>query len=324
MRRREFIAGLGGVAAALPLGVRAQQTMPVVGFLRSTSLHPFESLGTALRQGLKEVGFVEGQNVTVESRYADNDLGRLPVLAAELVRLPTAVFVVNGLAATAVKAATTTIPIVFVSGDDPVQRGLVPNLNRPGGNISGIAFLGGVVGTKRLALLRQFVPKATLVAVLVYPNTIETETERKELLAAAKSLGQELIILDVSSGEDIERAFVTVAQRGAGAVLIGVGAFMNSHRERLAALAARHALPAMHFQREFAEGGGLMSYGTDQADAYRQGGIYAGRILKGEKPADLPVAQATKFEFVINLKTARALGLEFHPQLLGIADEVIE
>jgi putative ABC transport system substrate-binding protein len=228
------------------------------------------------------------------------------------------------LAANAAKAATTTIPIVFAAGDDPVNAGLVPNLNRPGGNITGITFLGGAVGTKRLALLRQFVPKATLVAALVYPNTTESETERRELLAAAQSVGQQLIVLDVVSGGDIERAFATATQRGAGAVLIGIGAFMNSQRERLTALAARHAVPAIHFQREFAELGGLMSYGASQTDAYRQSGIYAGQILKGEKPGDLPVVQATKFEFVINLKTAKALGLEIHPQLLAAVDEVIE
>ena len=324
MRRREFFGVLGGAAAAWPLAARAQQAMPVVGFLRSTSLAPFESLGIALRHGLKEAGFVEGQNVAIEARYADNQVNRLPVLAAELVRLPAAVIVANSQAAIAAKAAMTTVPVVFASGNDPVNAGLVPNLNRPGGNITGIAFLGGVVGTKRLALLRQFVPKATLVAVLVHPNTTETETERTELLAAAQSVGQQLVFLDVVSGGDIERAFATAIQRGAGAVLIGVGAFMNSHRERLAALAARHGVPAIHFQREFAEIGGLMSYGTSQPDAYRQAGIYAGRILKGEKPGDLPVVQATKFEFVINLKTAKTLGLEIHPQLLAAADEVIE
>jgi putative tryptophan/tyrosine transport system substrate-binding protein len=322
MKRRDFIAGLGG-AAALPLAGRAQQ-VPVVGFLRSTSLAPFESLGIALRQGLKEAGFVEGRNVAIESRYADNQSKRLPVLAEELVRLRPALIVANSLAAAAAKSATTTIPIVFAGGSDPIKDGLIPNLNRPGSNITGIVFFGGAVGTKRLELLRQFVPKATLIAVLVYPNSAETETERTELLAAAQSVGQQLIILDASSASEIERAFATAIERGAGAMLIGTGAFMNSHRERLVALAARHALPAIHFQREFAELGGLMSYGTSQIDAYRQAGIYAGRILKGEKPGDLPVVQASKFEFVINLKTAKTLGLEFHPQLLATADEVIE
>jgi putative ABC transport system substrate-binding protein len=324
MKRRDFILFVGGAAVAWPFPAGAQQAIPLVGFLRSTSLSPFESLGAALREGLKETGFVEGQNVAIESRYADNQTKRLPTLAAELVRLRVAVIVGNSLAMPAAKAATTTIPIVFASGNDPVRNGLVPNLNHPGGNITGITFLSGTLGTKRLALLRQFVPKATLIAVLVNPNTAETEAERTELSAAARSVGQQIMILDVSSAGDIEGAFATAIARRAGAILVGVGAFMNSQRKRLVDLAARYALPMMHFQREFAELGGLMSYGTSQTDAYRQAGIYAGRILKGEKPGDLPVVQATKFEFVLNLKTAKALGLEFHPQLLGIADEVIE
>jgi putative ABC transport system substrate-binding protein len=322
MKRRDFIAGLGG-AAALPFAGRAQQ-VPVVGFLRSTSLAPFESLGIALRQGLKEAGFVEGRNVAIESRFADNQANRLPVLAAELVRLRPALIVASSLAAAAAKSATTTIPIVFAGGSDPVNDGLIRNLNRPGGNVTGIVFFGGAVGTKRLELLRQFVPKAKLIAVLVHLSTRETQTERSEISAAARSIGQPIMIVEVGGAGDLEGAFTAAVERGAGAMLIGTGAFLNSHRERLVALAARHALPAIHFQREFAELGGLMSYGTSQIDAYHQAGIYAGRILKGEKPGDLPVVQATKFEFVLNLKTARALGLEFHPQLLATADEVIE
>jgi putative ABC transport system substrate-binding protein len=296
----------------------------MIGYLRSTSLAPFESLGAALRAGLKEAGFVEGRNITIESRYADNDRARLPALAAELVRLRPAVIVGNSLAAAAAKAATTTIPIVFVVGNDPVRDGLVPNLNRPGGNLTGVMFLAGVVGTKRLELVRQFVPKATLIAALIHPNTAETEHERRELLAAAASVKQQLLILDVSSDADIERAYATAIQRGAQAVLIGSGAFMNSRRRQLMALANRHALPAICPQREFAQLGGLLSYGTSQTGSYRQAGTYVGRILKGEKPGDLPVMQATTFELVLNLKTAKALGLEIHPQLLGIADEVIE
>jgi putative ABC transport system substrate-binding protein len=323
MKRREFIAGLGGAAAAWPFPILAQQqALPVVGYLRSAS--PLQNLVVGLRNGLKEVGFVEGQNVAIEYRYADNQLNRLPTLVAELVRLPVAVIVANSLAALAAKAAITTIPIVFASGADPVTDGLVPNLNRPGGNVTGITFFGGMVGAKRLALLRQFVPKARLIAVLVHPNTVSTETERTEILAGARSVGQDLIVLDVNSAGDIERAFATAIEGGAGAILVGSGSFMNSHRRRTAALAARHALPAMHFQREFPELGGLMSYGSSQSNAYREAGVYAGRILKGEQPGDLPVVQATKFELVINLKTAKALGLEFHPQLLATADEVIE
>jgi putative ABC transport system substrate-binding protein len=323
MNRRHFIVGLGS-AAAWPFTVRAQKTPPVLGYLRSTSLAPFEGLAIALRKGLKEAGFIEGQNVAIESRYADNQVTRLPALAEELIRLPVAVIVTNSLGAAAAKAATTTVPIVFAGGSDPVHDGLVPNLNRPGGNITGITFFGGVVGAKRLALLRQFVPKATLIAVLVNPNTRETEAERREISAAARSIGQQIMILQAGSPGDVERAFATAIERGAGAMLIGGGAFMNSQRNRLVDLAGRYALPAMHIQREFAERGGLMSYGTSQTDAYYRAGIYAGRILKGEKPGNLPVVQATKFDFIINLKTAKTLGLEFHPQLLATADEVIE
>jgi ABC-type uncharacterized transport system substrate-binding protein len=323
MRRREFI-GLVGAAAAWPLVARAQQPMPVVGFMRSTPRAPFVALEAAMRDGLKETGFVERENVAIESRYGDNQKSRLPALASELIRRPAAVIVANILAAAAAKSLTKTIPIVFAVGTDPVGAGLVPNMNRPGGNITGVTFFGGMVGSKRLALLRQFVPKATLIAVLVNPNTSSTETERREILTAAQSVGQQLLVLDVRSAGDIERAFATATERGAGAVLIGSGAFMNSQRKRMVALAARHALPAIHFQREFAELGGLMSYGTSQKHAYHQAGIYAGRILKGERPGDLPVLQAAKFELVINLKTAKSLGLEFHPQLLATADVVIE
>ena len=327
MKRRAFIAGLGGTAISpfvRPLAAHAQQTMPVVGYLRSTSLAPFEGLGVALREGLKEAGFVEGRNLAIESRYADNRADRLPVLAAELGRLPVTVIVCNSRAAHAAKGATTTIPIVFTVGNDPVRDGLVPNLNRPGGNITGVTFLAGVLGTKRLELLRQFVPKAAVIAVLVDPNTSETEIERKDILQAAQAIGQQILVFDVGSERDIEAAFTAAVQRGAGAMLIGTGAYLTSQRKSLVALAARHALPTIAGQREDALAGGLMSYGTSQTAAYHQAGIYAGRILKGEKPGQLPVVQATKFEFVINLKTAKTLGLEFHPQLLGIADEVIE
>jgi putative ABC transport system substrate-binding protein len=324
MRRREFIAGLGG-AAALPFATHAQQpAMPVVGFLRSTSLLPFASLGAALRQGLAEAGFMEGRNLRIESRYAENQLSRLPLLAAELIRLPVAVIVANSPAAHAAKAVTATVPIVFTVGNDPVRDGLVTSLNRPGGNVTGVSFLAGVLGTKRLELLHQFVPKATTIALLMNPNTAETLTERTEVLAAAHLIGLQTIVLNVGSDRDIEAAFATATERRAGALFVGAGAFMNTKRENVVTLAARHALPAIYAQREGVDAGGLMSYGTSQNDAYRQAGVYAGRILKGEKPGDLPVMQSTKFEFVLNLKTAKALGLEFHPQLLGIADEVIE
>jgi putative tryptophan/tyrosine transport system substrate-binding protein len=325
MKRREFITLLGGVAAGWPIAARAQQPgMPVVGFLRSVSLADAADLVTAFRQGLKETGYIEGQNVAIELRSAEGHLDRLPALVADLIRRPVAVIVGNQKAAVAAKAATTTTPIIFAIGSDPVADGIVASLNRPGGNITGVTFLVSGLGAKRLDLLRQLLPKATLIAMLVNPGSPDTETERRDVQAAAQAIGHQLIILDASSDGDIETAFATFVQRGAGALLVGAGAFMFSNRERLVALAARHALPAIYADREVAVAGGLMSYGPSIVDAYRQTGIYAGRILKGAKPADLPVIRSTKFDFVINLKTAKSLGLEFHPQLLATADEVIE
>ena len=323
MHRRTFIASLGG-AVALPFAARAQQAMPVIGFLRPSSLNDSKNFVASFRQGLKETGFVEGQNVALEYRYADNQGDRLPALAAELIRRPVAVLATASSAALVAKAATTTVPILFTGGGDPVRQGLVTSLNRPGGNVTGVTFLAGQLGTKRLELLRQIVPKATTVGVLVIPNFTESEDERRDLQTAAQIIGQQLIVFDVSNERDIDQAFASFAQRGVGAVVVGSGAFLTSKRNEVVALAARHALPASYSLREFADAGGLMSYGTSITDAYRQIGVYAGRILKGEKPGDLPVLQSSKFEFVINLKTAKALGLEFHPQLLATADEVIE
>jgi len=325
MRRREFITLLGGTAAAWPFAARAQQpTMPVVGFLRSATLADVPHWVAAFRQGLKEAGFVEGQNVAIEFRSADNQLDRLPALVADLIRQPVAIIVGNTDAALAAKAATTTVPIVFASGSDPVRDGLVASLNRPGGNVTGLVYFAAVLGAKRLELLRQLVPRATTIAVLVNPNTPLTEAERKDVQTAAQAIGQQLIIFDISSDRDIETAFAAFVQRGAGALLVGTGGFLNSNRERIAAVANRHALPASYSQREGVVAGGLMSYGPSISDAYRQAGIYSGRILNGEKPADLPVIRSTKFELVLNLKTAKALGLTIPPSLLVAADEVIE
>ena len=323
MRRRDFIAVLGG-AATMPFTARAQHGLPVIGFVRSTTAAGFKHLEVALRQGLKEAGFVEGQNVAIEFRYADDQVDRLPVLIADLIRRPVAVIVANQIGALAAKAATTTVPIVFASGTDPVRNGLVASLNRPGANVTGTVFFGPDLITKRLELLHQLVPKATTFAVLIHPDSPLAETERREVLAAAQARGLRLLVLGVGNEPDIDRAFATLVQNKADALLVGSAAFINSHRERLVALAARHKLPAITSWREAAAGGGLMSYGANQADAYRQAGIYAGRILAGEKPGDLPVVRSTKMEFVINLKAAKELGIEIPDRILALADEVIE
>ena len=325
MRRREFITLLGGAAAAWPLAARAQQAaMPVVGFLRSAPLADVAHLVAAFRRGLQEKGYIEGQNVAIEYRSAEDHLDRLPALVDDSIRRSVAVIVGNHNAALAAKAATTAVPIVVVTGADPVRDHLVASLNRPEANVTGVSFLANELGPKRLDLLRQLVPNATTIAMLVNPGSPDTEAERRDVQAAAQAIGQQLIILDVKSEREIESAFAVLMQRRADALLAGTGAFTNSHRERIVALAAKHAIPAIYSLREYVAAGGLMSYTASITDAYRQAGIYAGRILKGEKPADLPVMQSTKIELVINLKTARTLGLNVPDKLLALADEVIE
>jgi ABC-type uncharacterized transport system substrate-binding protein len=275
-------------------------------------------------QGLTTAGFTEGQNVAVEYRYADNQAERLPGLVAELIPLPVAVIFGNLLAARAAKAATTTVPIVFATGSDPVVDGLVASLNRPGGNVTGVSFVGGLLGPKRLELLRQLVPTVASIAMLVGPDTFEARIEQRDVELAAQALGQQLIVAPVTSEGELDGAFTSILERGAKALLVGAGPLLASYRGRIVALAARHAIPSIYVLREFVEAGGLMSYGASLVEASKQAGIYVGRILKGEKPADLPVIQATKFDLLINLKTAKALGLEVPPTLLARADEVIE
>jgi putative tryptophan/tyrosine transport system substrate-binding protein len=325
VRRREFITLAGGAAIAWPLVAHAQQpTKPVIGFLRSTSLAVSTPMATGFRQSLTVAGLTEGQNVAIEYRYADNQRERLPGLVAELIRLPVAVIVANNVAALAAKAATTTVPIVFATGSDPVVDGLVASLNRPGGNVTGVSFLAGLLGPKRLDMLRQLVPTAATIAILVGTDTLEARIERRDVELAAQALGQQLIVAPVTNEGELDGAFTSIVERGAKALLVGSGPLVTSNRERIVALAARHAIPAIYALREFVEAGGLMSYGASLVEAYRQAGIYAGRILKGENPADLPVMQSTKFELVINLKATKALGLSMPPTLLAVADEMIE
>jgi putative ABC transport system substrate-binding protein len=324
LKRRQFITLVGG-AASWPFGGVAQQpAMPVIGFLRSASNAGAMHLVAAFRQGLKETGFAEGQNVAVEYCSAESQLDRLSALVAELIRWPVAVIVGNQISMLLAKAASTTIPIVLAGGSDPVRDGLVTSLNRPSGNVTGVVFFAGLLGAKRLELLHQLVPKAMTIVMLVNPNAPDTEVERRDVQAAARAIGRQLVIVDVSTDGEIETAFETFVGRKAGALFVGTGAFFNTRREQLVALAARHRLPVIYPWREAVAAGGLMSYGASITDAYRQVGGYAGRILKGEKPADLPVVRSTRFEFVINLRTARALGLDVPPMLLVLADEVIE
>ncbi len=327
MRRREFIAGLGG-AVVWPAAPRAQlQPMPVVGFLNNQSPGRFADFAAGFRQGLSEVGYADGQNMVIEYRWADNQYNRLPDLAADLVRHRVAVIAATGgsVSVLAAKAATATIPIVFVMGDlDPVQAGIVASLNRPGGNITGVTPLISLLGEKRLELLHELVPNANEIGFLVNPSNPNSEPEIRNVRAAASALGQQILILNVSSEPDIDMAFSTVAQRRIGSLLIGNDALFFARRNQIVALATRHAVPTLYNSREFVESGGLMSYGASLVSGYRQAGTYVGRILKGEKPIDLPVLQPIKFDLVINLKTAKALGLAVPLTLQTAADEIIE
>ena len=327
MRRREFISLIGGVAATWPLGARAQQpVLPVVGFLNSASPHLWANYVAGFRTGLKETGYLDGENVTIEFRWAEGHYDRLPGMAADLVRRKVAVLVATGgsPSAMAAKAATSTIPIVFTSGIDPIQRGIVTSLNRPGGNLTGVNLFANVLDGKRLGLLRALVPGVQLIAVLFNPNRPDHMNEVRDVQEAARVMGQQIHLVLASNESGINAAFATAAQLHAGAMLVGSDPFFNSQRDKIIALAARHSIPAIYEQREFSLAGGLMSYGTNLTDAYRQVGVYVGRILKGEKPGELPVVQATKFEFVINLNTAKALGIEVPPNLSAEADEIIE
>jgi putative ABC transport system substrate-binding protein len=329
MKRRDFITLLGGAAAtAWPLAARAQQAaMPVIGFLNSTSLDGYTERLRAFRRGLSETGYVEGENVAIEYRWADNQIDRLPALAAELVRRRVGAIAVAGgaTAAFAAKAATTTIPVIFGVSDDPVRLGLVASLARPDGNLTGINFLSAELTAKRLELLRELAPGAVRVAVLVNPvNATNTETTLRDVEPAARAMGLQIQVLNASTSREINAAFATIARERPDALFLPIDAFFTSRRVQIAILAARHLVPMTSGNREITEAGGLMSYGASLTDTFRQMGVYSGLILKGAKPADLPVVQASKFELVINAETARTLGLKVSDKLLARADEVIE
>ena len=323
MQRREFIAVLGS-AAVWPLAARAQQTVPVIGYVSGRSLEYEERLLLSFRKGLEEEGFAAGRNVAVQYRFSDGDDSRLPAIAADFVRRQVAVIVASGPSAVAVKGATSTIPIVFSTGADPVGQGLVASLSRPGGNATGVAVFTNELGAKRLELLRELVPQVGLIAFVANLHSSTTSAQVKDVRTAAAAFGQNILVVNASTPEEVEHAFATIAQHKAGAVLYSAHQFYQIARDQLVALAARHRLPAMYEWREFVEAGGLASYSTSRDNSFRQMGVYAGQILKGAKTSELPVVRPTKFEFVINLKTAKALGLTVPLALQASADEVIE
>jgi putative tryptophan/tyrosine transport system substrate-binding protein len=324
MRRRDFITLLGGAAAAWPLSARAQRPMPVIAFLGSGSSLIAPRL-LAFRQSLKEMGYVEGENVAIEFRWAHGQFDRLPALAAELVQDRVAIIVTTGLgSAQAAKVATTTIPLVFVGADNPVQFGLVASLNRPGGNATGLNLQTSELTAKRLEIVRQLVPRTGTVAILINPNSPEVAPQLADVQSASLSMGQPILILNATNEGGLDDALASVVQHRAGALLVTNDAFFFSRLDQIVAMAAYNAVPTMYDRRDYADAGGLISYGPNYIDAYRQAGTYVGRILRGERPGDLPVMQSIKFELVINLRTAKALGLEVPPTLLALSDEVIE
>jgi putative ABC transport system substrate-binding protein len=324
MRRREFLGVLGGVAAGWSASARAQQTMPVIGYVSGRSLEYEERLLSSFRKGLEEEGYAAGRNVAVQYRFSDGDDSRLAAIAADFVRRQVAVIVASGPSAVVVKGATSTIPIVFSSGADPVGQGLVASLSRPGGNATGVAVFTNELGPKRLELLRELAPKAGLIAFVVNQHSTTTAAQVKDIQTAAAGLGQKILVVNASTPEEVEQAFATIAQEKAGAVLYSAHQFYQIVRDQLVSLAARYRVPAMYEWREFVEASGLASYSTSRNDSFRQMGVYTGQILKGAKPSELPVVQPTKFELVINLKTVKALGLEVPAKLLALSDEVIE